>query len=602
MSEQTPPRWDLSNVYPSLSSKEYAADLKKLTDLIADLDAYMVGPISKVTVNSSNEDLARAAAGIIERTNAILLIAGTMRAYIESFVSTDSYNKEAMAKQSEFDQVAIGIDKMDVKVRAWVGSVASKLEDFINLNPVTKAHPYYLREAARASKFLMSEKEEMLAAELSLSGSTAWTKLQGTVVSQYSVPFELDGKIRKLPMPALINLRSHPDAEVRRKAYEAENQAWNVLKEPLAAAMNGIKGEVNTLNARRGRKDCVESAIDQSHIDRETLDAMLEAMRESFPMFRRYFKSKANRLGKEALAWYDLYAPVGNSTTSFTYEEAKNFVLQHFGEFSPRLRAFAQHAFDNAWIDAEQRDGKRGGAFCMEVPKVGESRIMSNFDGSLDQVSTLAHELGHGFHNDCAVKAGKTEIQKFTPMTLAETASIMCETIVSHASLKQAKDDQERLAILEAKLMGDSQVIVDIYSRYLFEKEVFERREKAELSAEELCEIMENAQKATFGDGLDERYLQKWMWTWKPHYYSSQISFYNFPYAFGLLFGTGLYAIYQQRGEAFVEDYVQLLASTGEAPAAELAARFGIDIRKKKFWQDSLAIIGKQVDEYVAIK
>jgi len=602
MSEQTPPRWDLSNVYPSLSSKEYAADLKKLTDLIADLDAYLVGPISKATVNSSNEDLARAAAGIIERTNAILLIAGTMRAYIESFVSTDSYNKEAMAKQSEFDQVAIGIDKMDVKVRAWVGSVASKLEDFINLNPVTKAHPYYLREAARASKFLMSEKEEMLAAELSLSGSTAWTKLQGTVVSQYSVPFELDGKIRKLPMPALINLRSHPDAEVRRKAYEAENQAWNVLKEPLAAAMNGIKGEVNTLNARRGRKDCVESAIDQSHIDRETLDAMLEAMRESFPMFRRYFKSKAKRLGKEALAWYDLYAPVGNSTTSFTYEEAKNFVLQHFGEFSPRLRAFAQHAFDNAWIDAEQRDGKRGGAFCMEVPKVGESRIMSNFDGSLDQVSTLAHELGHGFHNDCAVKAGKTEIQKFTPMTLAETASIMCETIVSHASLKQAKDDQERLAILEAKLMGDSQVIVDIYSRYLFEKEVFERREKAELSAEELCEIMENAQKATFGDGLDERYLQKWMWTWKPHYYSAQISFYNFPYAFGLLFGTGLYAIYQQRGEAFVEDYVQLLASTGEAPAAELAARFGIDIRKKKFWQDSLAIIGKQVDEYVAIK
>lgn len=602
MSEQTPPRWDLTNVYPSLSSKEYAADLKKLTDLIADLDAYLTGPVSTVTVNSSNEDLAKAAAGIIERTNAMLLIAGTMRAYIESFVSTDSYNKEAMSKQSEFDQVAVGIDKLDVKVRAWVGSVASKLEGFINLNPVTKAHPYYLREAARASKFLMSEKEEMLAAELSLSGSTAWTKLQGTVVSQHSVPFELDGQIRKLPMPALINLRSHPDAEVRRKAYEAENQAWNVLKEPLAAAMNGIKGEVNTLNARRGRKDCVESAIDQSHIDRETLDAMLEAMRDSFPMFRKYFKSKAKRLGKDALAWYDLYAPVGNSTTSFTFEEAKNFVLQHFGEFSPRLRAFAQHAFDNAWIDAEQRDGKRGGAFCMEVPKVGESRIMSNFDGSLDQVSTLAHELGHGFHNDCAVKAGKTEIQKFTPMTLAETASIMCETIVSHASLKQAKDDQERLAILEAKLMGDSQVIVDIYSRYLFEKEVFERREKAELSAEELCEIMENAQKATFGDGLDERYLQKWMWTWKPHYYSAQISFYNFPYAFGLLFGTGLYAIYQQRGEAFVEDYVQLLASTGEAPAAELAARFGIDIRKKKFWQDSLAIIGKQVDEYVAIK
>ncbi len=602
MTNQNPPRWDLTNVYPALSSKEYASDLKKLSELIDEQDTFLSGPVAKVTAASSNEVLAKTAAQIIEQTNQIYLIASTLRAYIESFVSTDSYNKEAMSKQSEFDQVSVRIDKLDVKIRAWVGSVADKLEEFIDLDPVTKAHAYYLREAAKASRYLMSEKEEMLAAELTLSGSTAWTKLQGTVVSQYSVPFELDGQIRKLPMPALINLRSHPDAEVRRKAYEAENQAWNVLKEPLAAAMNGIKGEVNTLNRHRGRKDCLDSAIDQSHIDRETLEAMLSAMHDSFPMFRKYFKSKAKRLGKEKLAWYDLYAPMGKSTTNYSFEEAKRFILEHFGEFSPRLQTFAQRAFDNSWIDAEQRDGKRGGAFCMEVPKVGESRIMSNFDGSLDQVSTLAHELGHAFHNDCAVRANKTEIQKFTPMTLAETASIMCETIVSHASLKQAKDDQERLAILEAKLLGDSQVIVDIYSRYLFEKEVFERREKSELSADELCEIMENAQKATFGDGLDERYLQKWMWTWKPHYYSAQISFYNFPYAFGLLFGTGLYAIYQQRGDQFVEDYVQLLASTGEAPAADLAARFDIDIRKKKFWADSLAIIGRQVDEYVAIK
>jgi oligoendopeptidase F len=178
----------------------------------------------------------------------------------------------------------------------------------------------------------------------------------------------------------------------------------------------------------------------------------------------------------------------------------------------------------------------------------------------------------------------------------------MCETIVSQASLKEAKSDDERLAILEAKLVGDSQVIVDIYSRYLFEKEVFERREKSELSADDLCEIMENAQKATYGDGLDENNLQKWMWTWKPHYYSAGLSFYNFPYAFGLLFGTGLYAIYQQRGDAFVDDYVNLLASTGEASAADLAARFGIDLRKKKFWEDSIAIIGAQVEEYLKIK
>jgi oligoendopeptidase F len=262
------------------------------------------------------------------------------------------------------------------------------------------------------------------------------------------------------------------------------------------------------------------------------------------------------------------------------------------------LSAFAKRAFDNKWLDSEQRDGKRGGAFCMEVQGVKESRILSNFDGSFDQVSTLAHELGHAFHNECAYQAGKTVLQQATPMTLAETASIMCETIVSEAVMAQTKNPQEILATLESQISGAAAVVVDIYSRYLFEKEVFERRADSELSADDFCDIMERAQKATYGDGLDERYLQKFMWTWKPHYYSPGLSFYNYPYAFGLLFGMGLYAIYRQRGSAFVKDYKYLLASTGEAQAATLAKRFGIDIRTPRFWEDSLAIIGKSVDRY----
>jgi oligoendopeptidase F len=183
-------------------------------------------------------------------------------------------------------------------------------------------------------------------------------------------------------------------------------------------------------------------------------------------------------------------------------------------------------------------------------------------------------------------------------MTLAETASIMCETIVMQAVLSQTSDPQQELAILETSLIGDAQVIVDIYSRYLFEKEVFERRAKSELSADDFCDIMERAQKATYGDGLDENHLHKYMWTWKPHYYRPELSFYNFPYAFGLLLGTGLYAIYQQRGAAFVPEYKDLLASTGEASAADLAARFGIDIRQKKFWEDSLKIVAGKIDRY----
>jgi oligoendopeptidase F len=270
--------------------------------------------------------------------------------------------------------------------------------------------------------------------------------------------------------------------------------------------------------------------------------------------------------------------------------------LEQFGTFSDDLHGLAKRAFDNQWIDAEMREGKSGGAFCMEVPGVDESRILSNFDGSLDQISTLAHELGHAYHNECLV--GKTYLQAITPMTLAETASIMCETIVSEASLKLAKSKAEELAILEQSIQGSAQVVVDITSRFIFEKEVFERRANAELSADDFCAIMEDAQKRTYGEGLDPQYLHKYMWTWKPHYYFAGFSFYNYPYAFGLLFGTGLYAIYQQRGKDFVKDYRHLLASTGLGDAATLAARFNINIREKKFWEDSLKVIGKRVDRY----
>jgi len=235
----------------------------------------------------------------------------------------------------------------------------------------------------------------------------------------------------------------------------------------------------------------------------------------------------------------------------------------------------------------------------MEVPAVQESRILCNFDSSLDSVSTVAHELGHAYHNECQV--GKTVLQTQTPMTLAETASIFCETIVSDAVLAKASTKEERLAILETSLMSSTQVIVDIASRFMFEKEVFEKRERSELSADEFCEIMIRSQKNAYGDGLDEAYLHEYMWTWKPHYYSTTLSYYNFPYAFGLLFGLGLYAIYMKQGASFVSDYESLLASTGEGTPAELASRFAINIKTPDFWRESLKLIEERIDQYVAL-
>lgn len=594
----TPPRWDLTNVFPSLESPEFEAAITAVKTRIAELENFQREKINGIGPAAPAAQAASLLGEAVQHLNELSTLAGTLGAYIQSFVTTDSHNVLAMKKMSEFQQVMVRLQNLSTQFQAWVGTLQPALETILPLNETAQAHAFNLKEYAEQARFLMSEAEESLAAELGLSGVSGWNKLQGTITSQMTVDFELDGKLQKLPMPALINLRSHPDADTRCRAYEAENKAWDSVRETLAACMNGVKGAVNTLNSRRGREDALHASVDMARIDRATLDAMLSAMRDSFPVFQRYFAAKARILGKEKLAWWDLFAPVGNVGKTYTWDDARVFILENFGKFSPELAAFAQTAFEKNWIDAEQREGKRGGAFCMGVPAVKESRVLCNFDGSLDQVSTIAHELGHGFHNYCAYQAGKTEIQQETPMTLAETASIMCETIVMQAVLKQVSDPQEELAILETMLTGDSQVIVDIYSRYLFEKEVFERREKSELSPDELCDIMEHAQKSTYGELAS---YQPYMWTWKPHYYYAGLSFYNYPYAFGLLFATGLYAIYQQRGEAFVADYKQLLAATGQASAAELAARFGIDIRSKKFWRDSLKVIEKKIERYEAL-
>jgi len=594
----TLPRWDLSNVYPSLESEEFRRAIEDLRTQTDALDAYLAEHnVSRAAVVRPKENVKEIVDEFLNRANRTYRLFGTLGAYVSSFVSTDSYNTLAKRLESELEMVGVRLRKQEVLFRGWIGSVGTVLPFVLGQGGVASVHAFYLHETVEQSRYLMSDPEESLAADLELSGSNAWSKLQGTVCSQVTVQFELDGKPQKLPITALQNLSNNADASVRRRAYEAELAAWEQVREPLAAALNGVKGSSSTLDKRRGRVDALHDSLDTSRIDRETLNTLIAEMQNSFPMFRRYLKAKAKLLGEEKLPWWDLSAPVAKSDRRYTWSEAMNFIVGQFRGFSERLAQLAQRAFDNHWIDAEPRQGKRGGAFCMSVPGVDESRILCNFDGSLDQVSTVAHELGHAFHNECQV--GKTILQKLTPMTLAETASIMNQTIIANAAFMQASSAEEKLSILENSLADSTQVIVDIASRFLFEKEVFERRVDSELSADDFCEIMLRCQRVTYGEALDENFLHKYMWAWKGHYYIPGFSFYNYPYAFGLLFGTGLYSIYRERGQSFVKDYEALLASTGEAKPVDLAARFGIDLHKPDFWRGSLKVIGEKVDSYL---
>jgi pepF/M3 family oligoendopeptidase len=363
----------------------------------------------------------------------------------------------------------------------------------------------------------------------------------------------------------------------------------------LAAALNGVKGFSVSLDRRRGWEGPLEKAREQSRISKATLDSLLLAMEESLPAWRRYLKAKARLLGVDKCAFYDLFAPAGKADRTYAWDEARDIVIEKFGAFSRDMGDFAAAAFRDNWLDAEARDGKVGGAYCIDFPRARVARVMCNFEGSFSSLSTMAHELGHAYH--AWVLRDESYALTHYPMTLAETASIFAETVVFEDALSKSAG-AERLGLIENHLQDGCQILVDILSRFQFEQAVFERRAKGELSPDELSGLMLEAQKRTYGDGLDPGALHPYMWAVKGHYYRTELSFYNFPYAFGQLFGMGLYARYRQEGAAFADTYKALLKETGKANAAAVCAKAGFDIETPAFWRSGVKVFFEQVDEF----
>lgn len=588
------PRWDMSVVYPGLDSPEFERDLRSFVRALDELEGLFDEAQIDRTESPLNPDLA---AGILERVlppyNALNDQAWTLGAYVYAFVSVDSRDEYAQARLSELERHTVRLTKLHTRLTAWAGS--QEVDALLERSEQARQHAYWLQRARVVAEHMMSPAEEALAAEMRLTGSSAWNKLYSNLTSQIQATVEIRGERQTLTMSMLRNLATDADREVRRAAYEAELQAWEQHAMPIASALNAIKGETNLLTRKRGWDSPLHASLFQNAIDEATLDAMLEAAYESFPDFRRYLHAKARLLGIERCAWYDLFAPVGKETRTWSFEEAAQFIIEQFATYSQKLSDFARRAFEERWIDAPPQPGKHDGAYCMRLRR-DESRILTNYKPVFNGMGTLAHELGHAYHNLCL--AERTYLQRMTPATLAETASIFCNTIIDQAALRDA-DRDEQIAILEASLQGVCQVVVDITSRYLFEKTVFERRAERELSARELCEIMRDAQLQTYGDGLDENALHPYMWAAKPHYYGGL--FYNYPYMFGLLFGLGLYARYLDDPDGFRARYDDLLSRTGMADAPTLAAEFGFDLRTPDFWRGAFDTVRQNIDRLEAL-
>ncbi|MDR1703323.1 MAG: M3 family oligoendopeptidase [Clostridiales bacterium] len=578
--------WSLKELYTSFDSAEFKADMEGLEKEIRRFTAW-----AKENFASRDRETE-----MIEE--ALRILQGMERFYkLQSFanlsLSANSEDADAMKSLDKLQRMLAELSEPNFLFDEYVSDTAD-LDACAKASPLIAGHIFVLKETKEKSRYRLSEKEEALLAKLRITGSAAWAKMKEQLVSTLNIDVSIDGAVKTMSLSAVRNLARDERAAVREAAYHAELDGYKNVEKATAAALNAIKGEAITTARLRGYASPLEMTVLNSRMDMATLEAMLGVMRDYLPMFHTYYKKKAKLLGYEGgLPWHGIMAPVGSASTRFTIEEARDFIVTHFNTFSEKLGSFARMAFDKRWIDVYPRNGKRGGAFCATVPELRESRILTNFDGTLDATLTLAHELGHAYHGYCLKNASL--LNKRYPMPLAETASTFCETLVSRAALKAA-DKDGALAIRENDLAGNAQVIVDIYSRFLFEDELFRRREKGPLTADELNALMTECQKEAYGDGLDHNVLNPGMWINKSHYYNAENNYYNFPYAYGQLFALGLYAQYLEEGSAFPAKYDAMLAETGRNDAAAVGRMMGIDVTSKDFWASSMEIIKREIE------
>lgn len=589
------PRWSVADLHPSLTDRSVTDELDRVTAEVDRLQTLFDRLAVRATVprRPTDED-GETADQVIDAYNRTLEPLQTLSAVVSAHLSTDTRDERAQALHSELRALIARTVPLLARLADWVAALGPDALSEVS-GRAAEHHGPLLRLAQR-STHQMSESEEHLYAELAVTGSAAWARLHADLTSQLVTEIDLGDGPTALPLTAVRGLATNADPSIRRAAYEAELRAWPTAAVAASAALNAVKGEAVAVDRRRGWADPLEASLFANSVSRATFDAMHDAVTAALPDFRRWMRAKARLHGHDGpLPWWDLVAPLTGADGDggpIDWDTGIDVVRSAFAAYDPALAQLVDRALSERWIDAGPRPGKVGGAFCMPLI-AGRSLILLNWSGSLESAQTTAHELGHAYHN--TTLAERSPLQRRIPMSLAETASIFCETLVVEAGLSH-RTGADRLRLLDVDLQGANQVIVDIRSRFLFETEVFARRQRRTLSATELDELMLECQSAAYGDGLDHSTAHPHMWIVKPHYYGSH--FYNWPYTYGLLFGLGLYARFRDEPDAFRARYATLLSRAGLDTAEQLGAAFGLDVTDGEFWTASLDVLRARIDEY----
>lgn len=575
--------WSLKEIYTGIDDPAYEEDIRKTEQKLMELSDFI-----KNAEGRSWLEKAEGLLGLLEETLDTLF---KVMIYVELRQSVDTEDGDMMAQQNRLMRIYAKMSPLEAATQKILAEIPD-VDALAAESEIVRENAFYLKQVKMDAKHLLSDDVEEMISSMNVSGGAAWSQLQAYLTSTVKVDY--DGG--QMTLSEIRNLAYSPDAAVRKAAYEAELAAYEKIQDSVAFSLNHIKNQVTMLCGKRGYESPLSMTLEESRMKRETLDAMMEAIEEYLPVFRKYLRKKGEMLGHaNGLPWYDLFAPLGKADKTYTIEEAKDYLIDTFRKFTPDMAEMMQEAFEQEWIDFYPRKGKQGGAFCAGVPCLKQSRILTNYDGYFGSIGTLAHELGHAFHNR-QIENNRPLNQDY-PMPIAETASTFNEVHLGQAALKDATGE-ERLNLLENDLREQTQCIVDIYSRYLFETAVFEQSQQKFLMADDLKALMLDAQKKAYGDGLDETCMHPYMWACKSHYYSEGLSFYNFPYAFGNLFAMGLYSLFLKEGDAFVEKYKAMLAATPCCTIEEAGAMMGIDLTKKAFWEESLSQIAKTVEAF----
>ena len=575
--------WNLEVLYKGLDDPAYEADMKKYEETIKEFTA-----LFEEVKNRKPEEVAEV---LLLKQEELAELVGKLSTYLSLRQSVETENGDLMAQMNRLIRIYNSGMESELAAEKFIAKIQD-VDTLAKENKIVAEYRSMIMRNKQKEKYLFSDEVEAMISAMDMTGGSAWGQLQSYLTSTVKVDY--DGK--QITLTEVRNLANSPDAAVREAAYESELAAYEKIEDSLAFALNNIKNQVTMLSEKRGYESPLAMTLMDARMKRETLDAMMEAIKEYLPKFRKYLRKKGEMLGhSNGLPWYDLFAPLGKADKTYTIEEAKDYLVNCFSDFSQDLADMMAEAFDNEWIDFYPRKGKEGGAFCAGVSCLKQSRILTNFDGYFGSIGTLAHELGHAYHNR-QIENQRIMNQDY-PMPVAETASTFNETHLGQHAIAQASGE-ELLNLLENDLKEQTQCIVDIYSRYLFETAVFEQSRNKFLMASDLREIMLQAQKEAYGDGLDENYMHPYMWACKGHYYSSGLSFYNFPYAFGNLFALGLYSKFLEEGQSFVPKYKAMLSATPTCTIEEAGAMVGIDLTKKEFWASSLALIEKNIERF----